>query len=149
MTRKLLVGLAVTVAGLTAAGVAIAANQSGIQQPTSVHYVWTLAHTNAFRSQPAPGDVWVFAGPISQNGHPAGAFRASCGIVVGHRAECSGTFENNYGTIDVLGTINFDTRSDHFGIVGGSGHYRNVRGEALDRSHQNTNKIDWYLSLQP
>lgn len=88
-------------------------------------------------STPRPGDVLVFDNLLS---HPdrldaatrqaLGRFPSRCVLEEGTRARCEGSLELRDGTISVAGTPDLAVTPIEMVVIGGTGRYADVTGEA-------------------
>jgi hypothetical protein len=79
-----------------------------------------------------PGDVLLFNNQLKQlGGAPAGRFLSVCTQVADANFKCAGTLKLDAGTIELAATPDFAAAgSIKAAVVGGTGRYRNVGGEA-------------------
>jgi hypothetical protein len=140
MQRKLLVSLALVAVGmLVVAGIAIGSGGE-LTKPQTIHVVQTGGKITFLKLNPNEhtfvGDQVVVNGPVwSPDLHSkVGRQHAICTVMdqPGVLAECSITTFLRGGSIVVSGPVHFgvDDRTEG-AIVGGTGTYRNARGEVV------------------
>lgn len=136
--RKNLIAAAVATAGLLVAG-GVAVAQAGTASHsyrttgsfTVVEHANTDTTTDTGAKGDSVGDILTFANPVygGANRHRVGSDNGSClRTVAGKAYECSWTTTLRGGSLVVQGPF-YDTRDSQLAITGGTGKWRNARGQ--------------------
>jgi allene oxide cyclase-like protein len=136
-------GLLVLLLALAAAAAAYASTRGGdLRRPVTIRVQITMCgqptaecgFIDLAPSGASLGDEFTFNVPISHHGSRVGTLRGVCSLIslAGNGTnECDTTFTLKGGTVQVAGLFHFGgagTRSS-FAVTGGSGFYRNARGQ--------------------
>jgi allene oxide cyclase len=157
MRRRLV--LATAAAGaLAAGGGAYAASGGGpeLTHPTRVHVIEhamsdTVTDTGA--TGDTPGDLLTFHNPVfdRSNMHRVGRDQGDCIRIVSGASgswECRWTTFLRGGSITVEGPF-YDTHSSRVAVTGGTGRYRNARGDMLLVARPGGTAFDFIFRLEP
>jgi allene oxide cyclase len=157
MRNRLTYTLAVVaVAALIVAAVAVAAGSSStpqITQPTTLHVIEHPVTDTVVNTGPrgdTTGDLLTFHNKLfnATNTTVVGRDQGSCiRIVPGRSWECTWTNFVRRGHITVEGPF-FDSHDSLVSVTGGTGIYRNVRGQMLLHARPN-GQFDFEFSLIP
>jgi hypothetical protein len=117
---------------------------------TVVEHATTDAVTNGSATQDLAGNILTFANDVfdAADAHKVGSDQGSCvRTVVGKAWECMWTTFLPGGQITVEGPF-YDTSNSVVAVTGGTGAYRNVRGEMELRYHNAAGtKFDFVFHL--
>jgi hypothetical protein len=152
--RKMLVLLAVAATGAVAATAAFAGGSSGLSGPRVIHVVERPTSDQVIdtgRSGDSPGDLLPFANAIYNwsNTRRVGHDQGNC-IRVGAAGhwECMWTTFLAGGHITVEGPFVESRRTSVLAVTGGTGAYRNARGQMILHTRDDAN-FDFVFQLQP
>jgi hypothetical protein len=153
--RKMLVLLAVAVVGAVAATSAIAGGSSGLTAPRVIHVVERPVSDQVIdigAKGDSPGDQLPFANPIydASNSHRVGSDQGNCvrASATQGRWECMWTTFLGGGQITVEGPFLDSKVNDVLAITGGTGAFRNARGQMVLHVRADGN-FDFVFALQP
>jgi hypothetical protein len=137
--RKLLAGLSLAVAAvLTTAAIAVASSRPELTAPKTIHVESVGGHVAILQLNPNKhtffGNQFVIVAPVfnAAGTHRRGHLHGVCTFMdkAGVAADCSITLFLAQGEVLVRGLVDFSTVNHTTGaIVGGSGMYRNARGQ--------------------
>jgi allene oxide cyclase len=155
MRRKLLAGAVLIVAAGCLAAVAVArgSGDGPITSPRVVRVVEHPVHETLIdlgARGDSRGDSLAFANPLfdASNSRQIGRDQGSCiRVVTGAAFQCSWTAFVANGSITVEGPF-YDTRDSLLAVTGGTGIYRNVRGQMLLHTRADGN-FDFVYNLLP
>jgi dirigent-like protein len=87
-------------------------------------------------SGPSGGDLFGSAGDLRRHGHKIGRASSACTLVPPVGAQCQVTLiRRRGGRIQLAGDVRFPaTTRNRLAIVGGTGKFRRVRGDAIFQS---------------
>jgi allene oxide cyclase len=126
------------------------ARAAGGNTITVVEHATTDAVTNGSATQDLAGNILTFANDVfdAADAHKVGSDQGSCvRTVVGKAWECMWTTFLPGGQITVEGPF-YDTSNSVVAVTGGTGAYRNVRGEMELRYHNAAGtKFDFVFHL--
>jgi hypothetical protein len=139
MRRRLLIIVAVvTVAVAAIVGIA-QASSGGISHPQTLRLLQTNSHDTIVDNPPkgafSVADLDVFTGPLvwaSSHAH-AGTIDGQCLVITiqnSGRQECQITLLLHAGAVTLSGPFFGNTLTAQMAVTGGTGAYRNVRGQA-------------------
>src|SRR6476646_6440595 len=153
--RKMLVLLAVAAVAVVAATAAFAGGAPGLTAPRTIHVVEhpvTDQVIDIGAKGDSPGDQLPFANPIfnGANAHRVGSDQGNCvrASAVQGRWECMWTTFLHRGQITVEGPFLDARATTELAITGGTGAFRNARGQMTLHLRQDGN-FDFVFHLQP
>lgn len=143
-------------ATLAIAGFAYASSShQGLSRPTTIH---VIEHANTDTvidtggAGDTTGDLLTFHNPVYNRGdsHQVGRDQGVCTRIDPSAGtwECNWTVFLNGGQINVDGPF-ADTHNTVLAITGGTGHFRNARGQMLLKSRDGGLKYDFIYQLRP
>lgn len=159
MRRGLCLGLALAcLVGVAAAAAYASARGGDLNKPMTIRVQITLcgqpgtdcASIDQPPSGASLGDEFVFNVPTTRHGHRVGAGVGNCvaiSLAGNGTDECETTFTFNGGTVQVDGLFHLGgpgTRST-FAVTGGTGFFRNARGEVTNVVGTNANTAVFHL----
>ena len=154
-TLMLMALTAVAASALTAAAVAVGSGSGGLTAPTTVHVVEHPATDQVIdigATGDSPGDQLPFANPIfnGANARRVGSDQGNCvrASAVQGRWECMWTTFLHRGQITVEGPFLDARATTELAITGGTGAFRNARGQMTLHLRQDGN-FDFVFHLQP
>lgn len=139
MRRRLLIVIAVVAVAVTAIVGIAQANSGEISSPQTLRLVQTNSHDTIVDNPPkgdfGVADVDVFTGPLvwASSNARAGTIDGQCLVMTiqnSGRQECQITLLLRAGAITLSGPFFGDTLTASMAVTGGTGAYRNVRGQA-------------------
>ena len=153
--RKMLVLLAVAAVAVVAATAAFAGGAPGLTAPRVIHVVERPVTDKVIdigAKGDSPGDQLPFANPIydASNSHKVGSDQGNCirASTKQGRWECMWTTFLHKGQITVEGPFRDAFPTTVLAVTGGTGAYRNVRGQMILHARKDGN-FDFIFKLQP
>ena len=154
-TLMLMALTAVAASALTAAAVAVGSGSGGLTAPTTVHVVEHPATDQVIdigATGDSPGDQLPFNNPIFNwnNTRKVGVDQGNCvrASTTNGRWECMWTTFLHKGQITVEGPFRDALPTTALAVTGGTGAYRNVRGQMILHARKDGN-FDFIFKLQP
>jgi allene oxide cyclase len=154
-TLILTTAAAVLASALTAGAIAIGSGSGGIVSPTRIHVVERPVTDRVIdigATGDSPGDQLPFANPIydARNMHRVGSDQGNCirASATQGRWECTWTTFLHRGQITVEGPFRDAFPTTVLAVTGGTGAYRNVRGQMVLHTRRDGN-FDFVFKLQP
>ena len=154
-TLILTTAAAVLASTLTVGAMAIGSGSGGIVSPTRIHVVERPVTDQVIdigAPNDSPGDQLPFANPIfdSRNRHRVGSDQGNCvrTSTAQGRWECTWTTFLHRGQITVEGPFRDAFPTTVLAVTGGTGAYRNVRGQMTLHTRKDGN-FDFIFKLQP
>jgi allene oxide cyclase len=158
MRRLLLAVAALAAAAGTAFAAAAAAGPSpAVREPVRIHVIEHAVSdtvTDLGATGDSAGDLLTFANPIfdGRNEERAGRDQGDCIRIVagGPRGswECRWITFLQGGALTVEGAF-FDNRTSLLAVTGGTGKYRNARGQMLLRARPGGTEFDLFFQIEP
>jgi hypothetical protein len=145
--------LVAALAAIAVAGVASGSSSPQIKTARTIHVVEHPINETVTDLKPSgdsPGDLLTFANPVFDrtNDDRVGRDQGSCiRITRGNSWQCSWTAFLHGGSITVEGPF-FDTRDSQLAITGGTGAFRNVRGQ-MNLHTRSDGNFDFVYHVQP
>ena len=154
-TLILTTAAAVLASALTAGAMAIGSGSGGIVSPIRIHVVERPVTDQVIdigAAGDSPGDQLPFANPIydARTKHKVGSDQGNClrASTSQGRWECSWTTFLRHGQITVEGPFRDAFPTTVLAVTGGTGAYRNVRGQMVLHTRKDGN-FDFIFKLQP
>lgn len=154
-TLILTTAAAVLASALTAGAMAIGSGSGGIVSPIRIHVVEhpiTDQVIDIGAPNDSPGDQLPFANPVfdAANNHQVGSDQGNCvrASTKQGRWECMWTTFLKHGQITVEGPFRDAFPTTLLAVTGGTGAYRNVRGQMVLHARKDGN-FDFIFKLQP
>ena len=157
MRRTLILTTAVAVlaSALTAGAMAIGSGSGGIVSPIRIHVVERPVTDQVIdigATGDSPGDQLPFANPVydARNQHRVGSDEGNCirASATQGRWECAWTTFLHDGQITVEGPFRDAFPTTGLAVTGGTGAYRNVRGQMILHARKDGN-FDFIFKPQP
>jgi hypothetical protein len=126
--------IAVVIAATAAASLGGGASASATKVQKEVRYVRLVVESGFYvdndPSGQSGGDLFGSTGKLTNNGRKVGTFSSTCTASAANLGECNATLVWNSGErLQLAGLIDILEVKNQLSIVGGTGKYKNARGD--------------------